>query len=267
MPALNLTYFLYGTELPDKGRAQGGMADNYRHHVYFSADGIVRDDASAQRAQEELDKAVNFSRKGDLVNASLSLGMMTHYISDVASFGHVMGVIGNTTYWGAEDQDLHERYEKYVNVRTDNFTSEFSSFLVFDGVLANISAYDATIFLANDTTFDSGKEQTCVWMYQHYNLSDPWSDQTFENRCGESLNLATNLIADVLHTFRARTRLVGDVNGDDRVDMKDISYVAIRFWCFPGNSTWNSVADINADGRIDMRDIALAVKHFGEHYL
>jgi hypothetical protein len=34
-------------------------------------------------------------------------------------------------------------------------------------------------------------------MDQHYN----WNDATFRNRSGISLNLAVNLIADVLHTF------------------------------------------------------------------
>jgi hypothetical protein len=36
-------------------------------------------------------------------------------------------------------------------------------------------------------------------MDQNYN----WNDATFKNRSGESLNLAVNLIADVLHTFYA----------------------------------------------------------------
>jgi hypothetical protein len=34
-------------------------------------------------------------------------------------------------------------------------------------------------------------------MDQHCN----WGDVTFRNRCGESLSLAVNLIADVLHSF------------------------------------------------------------------
>jgi len=34
-------------------------------------------------------------------------------------------------------------------------------------------------------------------MDTHYN----WSDAAFKNRCGESLNLAVNAVADVLHTF------------------------------------------------------------------
>ncbi|MEM3579570.1 MAG: hypothetical protein QW468_04790 [Candidatus Bathyarchaeia archaeon] len=49
-----------------------------------------------------------------------------------------------------------------------------------------------------DTTFDAdGGGLTCLWMDQNYN----WSNTAFKNRCGESLNLAVNLLADVLHTF------------------------------------------------------------------
>lgn len=258
MPALNLTDFLYGTELPDRPRSDGGINDKDKHHVYFFANGSVQDGASAQRAQEELDKAVNFSRRGDLVNASLSLGMMTHYISDVASFGHVMG---NKTVWGAEDEEHHKDYEEYVNARTNTYASNFTDFLVFDGILENISAYDATMILANDTTFDSGGVQNCTWMDQNYN----WSDPIFENRCGESLNNAVNAVADVLHMFDVRTRFLSDVNGDGRVDMKDVSYVAKRFWCVPGDVLWDAVADVNGDGRIDVKDIGMVARHFLEH--
>jgi hypothetical protein len=33
------------------------------------------------------------------------------------------------------------------------------------------------------------------------NQSYDWNNPAFVNRCGESLNLAVNLIADVLHSF------------------------------------------------------------------
>jgi len=190
MPALPLTDFLYGTELPDNGGAPEGIGDTSKHHVYFFASGLVQDDASAQRAQQEKNNAVNLFRAGDLTGAAKRLGMMTHYISDVGVFGHVMSSV---TDWGSEVH--HSDYEDYVNDRTSTYASEFSSFLTFDGTLENISTYDATLMLANDTTFDAGGGQTCVWMDQNYN----WADPVFRNRCGESLNLATNLVADALH--------------------------------------------------------------------
>ncbi len=48
-------------------------------------------------------------------------------------------------------------------------------------------------------TFDADGDLTCVWMDQHYN----WNNATFRNRAGESLNLAANAVADVLHTFHS----------------------------------------------------------------
>jgi nitroreductase len=53
---------------------------------------------------------------------------------------------------------------------------------------------------------------------------------------------------------------------DGKVDMRDISYVARRFMCKPGDSLWDSKADLNGDSKIDMRDIAIGAKYFGEHY-
>jgi hypothetical protein len=107
-------------------------------------------------------------------------------------FGHVMGT---NTAWGAEQH--HSDYEDYVEERTNSYSDSFNSFLVFDGALTVRTAYDAAIALANNTTFDGGGSLTCAWMDTHYN----WNDATFKNRAGESLNLAVNMVADVLHTF------------------------------------------------------------------
>lgn len=188
----NLSAYLYGTELPDNGIVPDGIGDKTLHHVYYFSNGSVQDDASAVRAREEYDKAFELFKCGNLANASLRLGIMTHYIADLAVFGHVMAP---GTEWG--DETHHEDYENYVLTRTNIYDDEFNIFLSFDGELSQISAYEAALALAYDTTFDVDGDLTCVWMDQNYD----WSDPTFKNRCGESLNLAVNLIADVLHTF------------------------------------------------------------------
>lgn len=61
-------------------------------------------------------------------------------------------------------------------------------------------------------------------------------------------------------------RAVGDINGDGKVDMRDVSYVARRFRCLPSDPLWNPNADIDGDSRIDMKDISTVARHFGEHY-
>jgi hypothetical protein len=190
----NLAAYLYGTELPDNNQAPDGIGDTTKHHVYYFANGSLQDDASAVRAQQEYEAAAAYYRSGDIANATKRLGVMSHYIVDVAVFAHVMGA---ETDWGSENKTVHTNYENYVNGKTNKYDAEFNVFLSFDGVLSEISAYDATLMLAYDTTFDGDGALTCVWMNQNYN----WSDPTFKNRCGESLNLAVNLLADVLHTF------------------------------------------------------------------
>lgn len=188
----NLAAFLYGTELPDRPSSSGGIGDTTNHHVYFHSDGTLQDDASAVRAQEEYENAVEFVNGGDLVNAVKGLGAVAHYICDVAVFGHVMG---SSTDWGSETH--HSDYENHVNAETGNYTSELDTYLVFDGALTVETAYHAAVQLANDTTFDLNGDLTALWMDQNYD----WTNAAFKDRAGESLNLAANAVADVLHTF------------------------------------------------------------------
>lgn len=188
----NLEAYLYGTELPDNSQALDGIGDTTKHHVYYRADGSLQDDASAIRAQEEFESAVSLYHAGNISEAVKRLGAMTHYISDTAVFAHVMGA---STDWGKETH--HSDYENYVNQRTNSYDDEFNVFLSFDGTLEEISAYNATLRLALDTTFDMDGDYTCVWMDRNYD----WNNLVFRNRCGDSLNLAVNLVTDVLHTF------------------------------------------------------------------
>ena len=119
---------------------------------------------------------------------------MSHYIVDVAVFGHVMGA---STPWGAEDDSHHSNFENHVNGDTKTYDSAFNTCLHYDGSLTITSAYDAANNIAYDTTFDIDGDYTCVWMDNNYN----WNNPTFSNRAGESLNLAVNSLADVLHTL------------------------------------------------------------------
>ena len=189
----NRNLYLYGTELPDNNRAPDGIGDTWLHHIYFDADGRLIDDSSARRANATYQQALSYMLVGGFASAAKYAGAMTHYISDVAVFAHVMG---EETPWGKEKH--HDEYERYVNDRTSSYQSEFNGYLKFDGALEIITAYDAAVRLAYDTTFDaSGRNLTCVWMDENYD----WSNPTFRDRAGESLNYAVNLIADVLYTL------------------------------------------------------------------
>jgi hypothetical protein len=183
----NVDDYLLGTELPDNAGHPLGIGDKTNHHVYFSSPNTVSDDSAAMRAQTEYDSALAFLEAGNYSFAALHAGIMSHYIADCAVFGHVMN---NETH--------HEDYEDYVETRTNEYpTDDFSTYISYDGALSAMNAYAATIALANDTTYGGASGLTCVWMDTNYN----WSDNTFKNRAGESLNVAVNMMADVLHTL------------------------------------------------------------------
>jgi len=57
--------------------------------------------------------------------------------------------------------------------------------------------------------------------------------------------------------------LLGDINGDGKVDMRDIFIVARAFGSEPGHPRWDPRADINGDGRVDMRDVYIVARNFG----
>ncbi|UCB59620.1 MAG: hypothetical protein JSW72_05635 [Candidatus Bathyarchaeota archaeon] len=75
---------------------------------------------------------------------------------------------------------------------------------------------------------------------------------------------------DNCKTTHVLVKIVGDINGDMKVDIKDIAGIAIHFGTVQGDPGYDPVADItgptylNPDGKVDIRDIALAAKHYGE---
>ena len=58
--------------------------------------------------------------------------------------------------------------------------------------------------------------------------------------------------------------LLGDINFDGVVNMRDISEAATAFGESPDKPRWNALADINGDNQINMWDIALIAQDFGE---
>ena len=59
--------------------------------------------------------------------------------------------------------------------------------------------------------------------------------------------------------------ILGDVNVDGMVDMKDVGIVARLFRVPRTDTLWNPDCDINVDGKVDMKDVGIVARHFGEH--
>jgi hypothetical protein len=58
--------------------------------------------------------------------------------------------------------------------------------------------------------------------------------------------------------------LQGDVNGDYRVDVTDLTDLKMAYGSTHESLIWNSNADVNGDSKVDVRDIFLHGKNYGE---
>lgn len=75
--------------------------------------------------------------------------------------------------------------------------------------------------------------------------------------------LAFSVVA--FNIFKANANgLIGDLNGDGTVDIKDVREAAQAFGSYPGHSRWNSQADINGDEVVNMIDISIIASNFGK---
>jgi len=153
-----------------------------------------------------------------------------------------------------------------------------SSTWVYQGHAANVSV----------TVSDIGGFPENVWVTLYYNVTAGESidaypvylnaGQTYTlvftwNTAGiPYLNYTLTAVATILtgsNTLSNGTitvRLLGDVNGDGRVDLKDIALVARAFGSTPNSPNWNPAADLNGDGIVNMQDIAIVARNFGQQY-
>lgn len=72
---------------------------------------------------------------------------------------------------------------------------------------------------------------------------------TGDNNLTSPITVMVGIPGDVVSPFGA-------------VDMRDVSFVARRFMCPLGDPLWDPVADINCDGKIDMKDVSLVALAF-----
>ena len=73
----------------------------------------------------------------------------------------------------------------------------------------------------------------------------------------------TNVADNEYYDGYVKVRILGDVNGDDIVDITDLYEVALYFGSRQGYPTWNPDVDLNRDQIIDIVDLYLTATNFG----
>jgi hypothetical protein len=72
----------------------------------------------------------------------------------------------------------------------------------------------------------------------------------------------SNMANNVFNDGNVTIKMVGDVNGDGIVDLKDLQLWDAAYGSNPGDSNWNPQADINGDDVVDKEDGILIIQNY-----
>ncbi len=218
----NLSTFLLGTEAPDNQAIARkflgkhfakNYGDSFWHHNYYDENNSLIDDSASYRAEQEYNKALEALVNGDAELACFYAGAMSHYVSDLAVWAHV---IGEHSIHENEERSKHEEFERSVEKtlrarksKDPNHTSSiFQEFVRFDGSLDLITAYETATKVGLRTHL--GEIYSCKQMEKllpmgsqnngSYVDCDNWSED-YIKETGISINYSINAIADLLHSL------------------------------------------------------------------
>jgi hypothetical protein len=130
---------------------------------------------------------------------------------------------------------------------TFNVTAYYDSTIIGVTTVANLAAHTA---LNLTFTWNTAGVTPC----HNYTIRAEATLVPFE------YNITNNVLID----GKVKIRMVGDINGDGKVDIVDVAMVAGAFGSYPGHPKWNPACDINRDNKIDILDVARAVANFGK---
>lgn len=95
---------------------------------------------------------------------------------------------------------------------------------------------------------------SCCLRLQGVVLTDPLA-----NRVPSNLYALVN--GSFLVEWKAKST---DINGDGKVNIQDVTIVAVAYGSKPGDPKWNVAADLDDSGKIDIVDVVTVAKDYGK---
>lgn len=150
---------------------------------------------------------------------------------------------------GKTKQNLPEGYPQKMPVTIENYYAHTTEFTV--------SAYYDTTPIGNRTISLNPLDSTTLLIL--WTETSTWPKGTYNY---------TITINTLVHTLSLpitfKITILGDINGDDKVDIRDIATAALAFGTYLNHPRWNPDADITRDLKVDIHDLALIAKNFGK---
>jgi len=128
-----------------------------------------------------------------------------------------------------------------------------------------VNIYHGTTLIGSHTVTDLAPDYTETTFTFEWNTTDapPCHNYTISAEAPplpDETDTADNMFEDGY----VKIKMLGDVNGDGTINMRDISEAAQAFGAYPGHPRWNPEVDLNSDGVVNMRDLSMIAQLFGK---
>jgi len=97
---------------------------------------------------------------------------------------------------------------------------------------------------------------------QSMNISQ--NDYLASNRAWEELLENNNFTVYSTDEMSLTGAVLGDLNGNNAVNIVDLLIVAQAFGSTPNDTDWNAVTDVNKDGNVNILDLNIVARRFGK---
>jgi len=192
-----------------------------------------------------LENTVLLDSNGDTITCETEDGFFMTLIRDVA----VINVV-------ASESDIYPRWLVEINVTAENQGDIPESF--------NVSALyaDNLIATVNITNLMPGENITITIIWDTTDVA-PCANYTITAQASP-VPYEIDLLDNTFDDGGVRVRILGDVNGDEAVNILDCIAASTSFGSIPSDPNWNRFCDLNNDGKVNILDMILISSSFGE---
>lgn len=74
--------------------------------------------------------------------------------------------------------------------------------------------------------------------------------------------LGISLAACIMQTAKAQEPLLGDLNGDGKVNLYDLVTLAAKYGTTEGSPNWDPACDLNGDGTVSNADLVILAQNW-----
>ena len=228
---------------------------------------------------------VSYYEPAEPITTDTPLALVT-MILRIDSLGSSVLDLNNTQLTNYLSQSImHEAKDGFImtlirDLKVSNVT--VSEHMVYQGWPVNITVtaknegyinetftlnvyYDNSL-IRSETFTDLPPDQETTLTFAWYTTTvEPYTNYTVKAEI-PSLPYEIDTTDNTLADGTIIVKLMGDINGDQKIDIDDITIVAQAFGSYPGHSRWNPEADLNRDGAIDIEDLVLCAINYGGHW-